>query len=183
MRSPMRLRLASLSVLILMFGFACGFVTVLPGTGIAATTSAAAATSTSPYATQVQPAAPRAPKTTAAPANRTAKSAAIDLNTASVDQLKQLPGIGDVRAAAIVAGRPYKSVDDLAARKIVPQSTLDRIRARVTMETASARIEQAPLSPAPNRTTTLARAPNGFATQGLAAARCPSDVVVWANLH
>lgn len=37
----------------------------------------------------------------------------LDPNTASVDQITLLPGIGEVLAERIVEGRPYKSVDDL----------------------------------------------------------------------
>lgn len=41
----------------------------------------------------------------------------IDVNSASIERLQTLPGIGTVRAAAIVAKRAYQrfdSVDDLA---------------------------------------------------------------------
>jgi len=38
-----------------------------------------------------------------------------------------LKGIGPVRAAAIVKGRPYKGKDDLVRRKIIPQSVYDEI--------------------------------------------------------
>jgi len=37
----------------------------------------------------------------------------LDPNTASVDEIMLLPGIGEVLAERIVEGRPYKSVDDL----------------------------------------------------------------------
>ena len=37
----------------------------------------------------------------------------LDPNTASVDEIMFLPGIGEVLAERIVEGRPYKSVDDL----------------------------------------------------------------------
>ena len=37
----------------------------------------------------------------------------IDPNTATVDEIMLLPGIGEVLAERIVEGRPYKSVEDL----------------------------------------------------------------------
>jgi competence protein ComEA len=37
----------------------------------------------------------------------------IDPNTATVDEIMLLPGVGEVLAERIVEGRPYKSVDDL----------------------------------------------------------------------
>ena len=46
----------------------------------------------------------------------------MDLNSASEKELASLKGIGEVRAKAIVKGRPYKGKDDLVRRKIVPQS-------------------------------------------------------------
>ena len=55
------------------------------------------------------------------------------MNTATVDELDALPDIGPTRAAAIVAGRPYKSIDDLLAKGVVSQATFDKIKDRVVV--------------------------------------------------
>jgi competence protein ComEA len=60
---------------------------------------------------------------TAAPATPTAK---VDLNTASVEQLEELPGIGEAYAKKIVEGRPYKTVKDLK-RSGIPASKLEKL--------------------------------------------------------
>lgn len=55
-----------------------------------------------------------------------------DINAASQVLLEALPGIGPVRADAIIAGRPYASTEELVERQVVPASVYEQIRGLIT---------------------------------------------------
>lgn len=61
-------------------------------------------------------------------ANTTEDTKRIDLNTASLSQLQQLPRVGPVLAQAIVDARPYRTIHDLKRVRGVGAKTFEAMR-------------------------------------------------------
>lgn len=73
---------------------------------------------------------PEAAKTDA-PKAADKKKGPLDLNAATEDELRALPGIGDAYAKKIVDGRPYKRKDEIVEKAGVPKATYDKIKGQI----------------------------------------------------
>jgi len=63
---------------------------------------------------------------------KNAPHALVDVNHASEAELATLPGISQLEARKIIAGRPYARKNDLLAKGVISESDYDKIRERVT---------------------------------------------------
>ena len=84
-----------------------------------------------PATAQVMQTAPTKPSPSITTAKPAPAAALVDINSASVDELDTLPGIGPTRADAIIKGRPYKGKDDLVNRNILPPNVYNGIKAKI----------------------------------------------------
>lgn len=58
----------------------------------------------------------------------------VNINAASSEALIKLPGIGPAMAARIIAGRPYRTVEDLQRVSGIGPKTLEALRDRLTVD-------------------------------------------------
>jgi DNA uptake protein ComE-like DNA-binding protein len=81
-------------------------------------------------------AAPQAATPAPAPAKKEAAktmaaSKIVDINSATLDELKALPGVGDTYAQKIIDARPYKGRNELVDKKVLPEGVYSKIRTMV----------------------------------------------------
>ena len=75
------------------------------------------------------PATPAAPKT---PGNAVAPQASVvDINSATADQLKALPGVTESESTKIIQGRPYADKHQLVSKHVLSEAAYDKIKDRL----------------------------------------------------
>ena len=79
----------------------------------------------------------KADKKSATKAAKAEKSEVVDINSASKEELGELPGIGDAYSQKIVDGRPYANKTQLLSKKILPKATYDGIKTRIVAKHAA----------------------------------------------
>jgi predicted flap endonuclease-1-like 5' DNA nuclease len=87
----------------------------------------------------------------------TSNKTPVDLNSASEQELIDLPGIGPALAKRIIANRPYSSVSDLS-KASVPDKTIKKITPMVTTSSSSTAAQSK--TPASSKTTAASEEPS-----------------------
>ena len=58
-------------------------------------------------------------------------NALVDINRASLSELRTLPGIHDAYAAAILRNRPYRNKAQLLSKQIIPEAAYEKIKNKI----------------------------------------------------
>jgi|GEM_PF-3015068 DNA uptake protein ComE-like DNA-binding protein len=58
----------------------------------------------------------------------------LNINTAPLDKLEALPGVGDMYAQKVIDGRPYKATEELVSKKVVPKAVYQKISKFITVK-------------------------------------------------
>ncbi len=71
-------------------------------------------------------------------ASKTKRAPAVDINSASKEDLMKLPGITDAIAEKIIAGRPYKTKAELTKKSVLTKAEYGKVRSHVVAKQATA---------------------------------------------
>lgn len=113
-------------------------------TGLAGSGAAIAADAAMPADHPAMPADhPKLTPGTASEAKPAPRAALVDINSASADELKRLPGIGDAEASKIIKGRPYRSKANLVTHKIIPVEVYGKLERRIYAKPDKAAVQAA----------------------------------------
>jgi len=119
---------------------------------------------------------PKPSRTDGKTSAKSAPSAAkIDLNSASMEELEALPGVGPATAKKIVAGRPYSRKDELVDKKIVSATTYGKIKDQIVASRVESDTAAKPAREATKKSETTTRADDR------PAASPASSGKVWVN--
>jgi DNA uptake protein ComE-like DNA-binding protein len=88
-----------------------------------------------PAVSQAQPPATSQAETPPAAAKKPAAPKKVDLNNASLAELKTLPTVGDAEAKKIIAHRPYKSKGELVTKAGLPEGVYHAVKRMVELQT------------------------------------------------
>lgn len=61
----------------------------------------------------------------------------MDINTATAEQLKSLPGLSDDEVKKIIAGRPYTRKNELKQKNIITAAQYDGIKKKIVAKKAA----------------------------------------------
>ena len=65
------------------------------------------------------------------PVTAGSRSALLDINTATPEQLLALPGMGRAYVQRVIAGRPYTAKNQLVSRGILPETAYEKMAAQI----------------------------------------------------
>src|SRR3989454_6992216 len=82
-------------------------------------------------------------------ASHTKRAPAVDINSASKEDLMKLPGITDETAQKIIDGRPYKSKAELIKKQVLTKAEYGKVRSRVIAKQEAKTAETKPMESTP----------------------------------